>query len=257
MITRVLGIRRDGQKVLLAVLNMGGESEAAFRGLLDDLIGRGLTAPSFVIIDGAAGLEKALGLVWPDALMQRCTVHKHRNLLAHAPERLHEEVSADYNDMIYAGTPKEIEKRRKSFIRKWRLKRRAVADSLEDAGDRLFTFSRLQRFRTRRTAVAQYARQRARHYRHDAANLRHEFVKCQIASFKSIMNSSAGSALNAGAASTKIELMPWSASVDRLAWRGGAMPVTRGRLLSTGRNAPQHRRNRLTGPSGHGTEIAS
>ena len=146
MITRVLGIRRDGQKVLLAVLNMGGESEAAFRGLLDDLIGRGLTAPSFVIIDGAAGLEKALGLVWPDALMQRCTVHKHRNLLAHAPERLHEEVSADYNGYRSdAGTPKEIEKRRKSFIRKWRLKRRAVADSLEDAGDRLFTFSRLQR----------------------------------------------------------------------------------------------------------------
>ncbi len=55
-----------------------------------------------VIIDGAAELEKALGLVWPDALVQRCTVHKHRNLLAHAPERLHEEVSADYNDMIYA-----------------------------------------------------------------------------------------------------------------------------------------------------------
>jgi len=32
---------------------------------------------------------------------QRCTVHKHRNLLAHAPERLHEEIPADYNDMIY------------------------------------------------------------------------------------------------------------------------------------------------------------
>jgi putative transposase len=102
----VLGIRRNGQKVLLAVRNMGGESEAAWRSLLDDLIGRGLTAPSFVIIDGAAGLEKALGLVWPTVLMQRCTVHKHRNLLAHAPERLHEEISADYNDMIYAGTLK-------------------------------------------------------------------------------------------------------------------------------------------------------
>ena len=100
----VLGIRRDGQKVLLAVRNMGGESEAAWRGLLDDLVSRGLQAPSFVIIDGAAGLEKAVGLVWPDALVQRCTVHKHRNLLAHAPERLHEEISADYNDMIYAGT---------------------------------------------------------------------------------------------------------------------------------------------------------
>ena len=52
---------------------------------------------------------------------QRCTVHKHRNLLAHAPERLHEEITADYTDMIYAATPKEIEARRKAFLRKWRL----------------------------------------------------------------------------------------------------------------------------------------
>jgi transposase-like protein len=139
----VLGIRRDGQKVLLAVRNMGGESEAAWRSLLDDLILRGLRVPDFVIVDGAPGLEKALGLVWPEALVQRCTVHKHRNLLAHAPERLREEISADYNDMIYAGAAKEIETRRKSFIRKWRLKCRAVADSLEEAGERLFTFTRL------------------------------------------------------------------------------------------------------------------
>jgi putative transposase len=152
----VLGIRRDGQKILLAVRNMGGESEAAWRGLLDDLVSRGLQPPSFVIIDGAAGLEKALGLVWPDALMQRCTVHKHRNLLAHAPERLHEEISADYNDMIYASTSKEIEARRKSFIRKWRLKCRAVADSLEEAGDRLFSFARLpdSQWRSARTTNA-------------------------------------------------------------------------------------------------------
>ena len=65
---------------------------------------RRLAGTSLVIIDGAAGLEKALGLA--DALMQRCPVHKHRNLLAHAPERLHEEVSADYNNMIYADTPR-------------------------------------------------------------------------------------------------------------------------------------------------------
>ena len=138
-----LGIRRDGQKVLLAVHNMGGESEAAWRGLLDDLVARGLKTPNLVVVDGAPGLEKALGLVWAEALVQRCTVHKHRNLLAHAPERLHEEISTDYNDMIYAGTPKEIETRRKSFLHKWRLKCRAVADSLEEAGDRLFTFTRL------------------------------------------------------------------------------------------------------------------
>ena len=70
-------------------------------------------------------------------------MHKHRNLLAHAPERLHEEITADYTDMIYAATPEKIETRRKAFIRKWRLKHRAVADSLEEAGDALFTFTRL------------------------------------------------------------------------------------------------------------------
>ena len=45
-------------------------------------------------------------------------MHKHRNLLAHAPERLHEEISNDYRDMIYAGTRGEVETRRKAFIRK-------------------------------------------------------------------------------------------------------------------------------------------
>ena len=45
--------------------------------------------------------------------------------------------------MIYAATGEEIEARRKAFIRKWRLKHRAVAESLEEAGDQLFTFSRL------------------------------------------------------------------------------------------------------------------
>ena len=139
----VLGVRADGQKVLLAVKNMGGESTEAWRAVLDDLVERGLRRPEFLIVDGAPGLEKALAAVWDGVPVQRCTVHKHRNLLAHAPERLHEEITADYNDMIYAATREEIEARRKAFIRKWRLKYRAVADSLEEAGDRLFTFTRL------------------------------------------------------------------------------------------------------------------
>jgi transposase-like protein len=137
-----LGVRQDGQKVLLAVKNMGGESEAAWRALLDDLVKRGLQTPELVIVDGAPGLEKALNTLWSDVLIQRCTVHKHRNLLAHAPERLHEEVSADYKDMIYAETPQDIAAKRKAFLRKWRLKCPAVASSLEEAGDKLFTFTR-------------------------------------------------------------------------------------------------------------------
>ena len=139
----VIGVRADGQKVLLAIKSMGCESTEAWRTVLDDLIRRGLRRPEFLIVDGAPGLDKAIAAVWDRVPVQRCTVHKHRNLLAHAPERLHEEITADYNDMIYAATCEEIAARRKAFIRKWRLKHRAVADSLEEAGDRLFSFARL------------------------------------------------------------------------------------------------------------------
>lgn len=139
-----IGVRRDGQKVLLSIRNMGGESTASWRQFLDDLDARGLKRPEFVIIDGAPGLEAALAALWGDDLpIQRCTVHKHRNLLAHAPKHMHDELTEDYRDMIYADSAAEIEKKRKAFLRKWRLKCRAVADSLEEAGDRLFAFTRL------------------------------------------------------------------------------------------------------------------
>ena len=152
----VIGVREDGQKVLLAVRDMGGETTEAWRTVLDDLIARDLRRPEFLIVDGAPGLEKAIAAVWNGVPLQRCTVHKHRNLLGHAPERLHEEITADYTDMIYAATAEEIEERRQAFVRKWRLRHRAVADSLEEAGDALFAFTRLppSQWRSARTSNA-------------------------------------------------------------------------------------------------------
>ena len=55
---------------------------------------------------------------------------------------VYDEISADYADMIYANTAQEVEAKRKAFLRKWRLRCRPVADSLEEAGDKLFTFPR-------------------------------------------------------------------------------------------------------------------
>ena len=56
----------------------------------------------------------------------------------------------------YAATREEVERQRKTFIRKWRLKHRPVADSLQEAGDRLFTFTRLPlgQWRSARTTNA-------------------------------------------------------------------------------------------------------
>jgi putative transposase len=66
----VVGVRADGQKVLLAIKSMGGKSAEAWRMVVDDLIARDLRRLKLLIVDG----------------VQRCTVHKHRNLLAHAPD---------------------------------------------------------------------------------------------------------------------------------------------------------------------------
>jgi len=131
--------------VLIASTYLAGTNTRRVRRALAALFGGavGLRRPEFLIVDGAGGLDRAIAAVWDGVPVQRCTVHKHRNLLAHAPERLHDEVTADYNDMIYATTREEITTRHKAFIRKWRLKHRAVADSLEEAGERLFTFARL------------------------------------------------------------------------------------------------------------------
>ena len=147
-------MRRDGQKVLLSIRNMGGESTVAWRQFLEDLDACALKRPEFVIVDGAPGLEVAL---WGDDLaIQRRTVHKHRNLVAQVPEHMHDELTEDYRDMIYAGTAGEAEKKRKAFLRKWQVKCPAVADSLEEAGDRLFTFTRLHpsQWRSSRTPNA-------------------------------------------------------------------------------------------------------
>jgi transposase-like protein len=51
---------------------MGGESEAAWRAVLDDLTSRGLAKPELVIVDGGKGLEAALTSLWDDAPVQRC-----------------------------------------------------------------------------------------------------------------------------------------------------------------------------------------
>jgi putative transposase len=152
----VLGIRRDGQKVVLAIKNMGGESEAAWRAVLDDLISRGMAKPELVIVDGGKGLEAALASLWGDVPLQRCTVHKERNLLAHAPQHLHDEIKADFNDMMHAKTAAEVVAKRKAFLSRWKLRCRPVATSLEEAGERLFTFLRYppEQWRSLRTTNA-------------------------------------------------------------------------------------------------------
>jgi len=61
---------------------------------------------------------------------------------AKAPARLREELTEDYRRMMYGETVTAVEQARARFTKKWRLRCPAVIESLEEAGDELFTFLR-------------------------------------------------------------------------------------------------------------------
>jgi transposase-like protein len=136
----VLGVCADGRRIVLAMRIAGQESEAAWRELLEALVERHLATPSLAVIDGNPGLLAALRAQWPELAIQRCTNHKLRNLLAKAPAHLREELAEDFRRMVYADRREAVEEERARFVRKWRLRCKAVVSSFEEAGDELFTF---------------------------------------------------------------------------------------------------------------------
>jgi hypothetical protein len=56
--------------------------------VLDDRVQRGLQRPEFLIVDGAAGLDKTIAAMWGGVPVQRGTAHKQRNPSFRAPCRL-------------------------------------------------------------------------------------------------------------------------------------------------------------------------
>src|SRR2546429_7954606 len=136
----VVGVRSDGGKHLLALELCGGESAAAWKGCLDDLVGRGLRAPVLCIIDGNAGLRRAVGQVWPHAAAQRCCVHKLRNLERKAPKHALAEIRDDFHRIVYAANADAARAAYAAFERTWAKRCPGVVTSLRDGGNELFTF---------------------------------------------------------------------------------------------------------------------
>jgi transposase-like protein len=91
-----IGVRDDGEKILLSLEIARTESTVAWKGVVEDLAGRGLPAPALAIVDGNPGLLGALRSTWPETKIQRCTNHKRENLLSKAPRHSHAELKRDY-----------------------------------------------------------------------------------------------------------------------------------------------------------------
>jgi putative transposase len=141
----VIAILADGQKHLVSLELCGSESFDAWKGCLDDLVARGLGAPVVCVIDGHAGLRKAVELVWPKARVQRCAVHKLRNLERKAPKHALAELRADFHRIVYAESLAAARGALTAFERKWRTRCPGVVRSLQEGArncSRSFSFPR-------------------------------------------------------------------------------------------------------------------
>lgn len=137
-----LGVRETGEKVLLDLALRGGESKEAWRGVLEGLVSRGLPTPRLIIADGHPGLRAAIEELWSGIDVQRCTVHKLRNLLAHAPRHAHDAVREDFHAIVYADSLAEAQAAYQRFIRKWEKRCVGVVKSLLEADQEILTFYR-------------------------------------------------------------------------------------------------------------------
>ena len=136
----VVGVFPDGRKHLLGLELCGGESFSAWKGCLDDLVARGLRMPVLAIIDGNAGLRRAVGLVWPRATVQRCCVHKLRNLARKAPQHALAEIRDDFHRIVYASSGEAARTAFAAFEHTWGKRCPGVVASLREGGDELLTF---------------------------------------------------------------------------------------------------------------------
>ena len=130
----------DGTKVVLAVESGHRESSESWAEILRDLTARGLPAPSCVIGDGALGLWKAVGQVWPEAAEQRCWNHKLRNVVDAVPLKQQPEVLAAMQRMAAADTAAEAEQGRQRFHRDYRLRFPKASERLDRDWARMLTY---------------------------------------------------------------------------------------------------------------------
>ena len=104
-----VGITETGSKEFLDFLLGGRESQVSWENLLLRLKSLGLSGKqlSLITVDGNPGLLAALGTCFLGVKVQRCTVHKLRNIANHCPRAIQASIMADVKRVIYATSKKE------------------------------------------------------------------------------------------------------------------------------------------------------
>ena len=143
-----LGVTIDGTKVPLGVWGGSTENAAVATALVQNLVDRGLRVDHAMlfVIDGGKGLRKALRDVFGDrALVQRCQVHKARNVRDHLPESRRAYVARQMRD-AYTSTSAAVAKKKLMQLASWLESNGedSAAASLREGLDETLTVLRLK-----------------------------------------------------------------------------------------------------------------
>ena len=126
-----IGIREDGQKEFLGLILGGRESRASWEEFLLHLRRRGLDHPSLIILDGNPGLLSAMETLFPGVPLQRCMVHKVRNISTHCPRSLKGVVTSEAKRVFYATSKEEALSRYRQWRDRWSLQVPKAVECLE------------------------------------------------------------------------------------------------------------------------------
>ena len=113
------GITRQGKRVVLHLSLGGRESTESWKGVLNDLVERGLRRPQLLITDGNQGLLKAIKDIWPEVPRQRCAVHRIRNVLARVPKKRQDEVRKALHRIFYAACLDDARDEARQFLSRY------------------------------------------------------------------------------------------------------------------------------------------
>ncbi len=140
-----LGIGIDGVKHSLALVEGSTENATLVTDLLVDLRGRGLdvTRPMLVGIDGSKALRKAVLDVLDHPVIQRCQLHKVRNVKDHLPQRLRSSVGRKMTDAYHAPSALQAEAALLALAKELDRTHPGAAASLREGLDETLTVLRL------------------------------------------------------------------------------------------------------------------
>ncbi len=142
-----LGIDVDGKKHVLGVREGATENAAACTAMLADLRDRGLRTdrPMLAVIDGSKALAKAVRNVFGErAIIQRCQVHKTRNVVDQLPDELKPSVRQAMRDAYAAGDADRARTMLTNLVRRLRDDHPGAASSLEEGLDETLSVKRLR-----------------------------------------------------------------------------------------------------------------